>query len=141
MTDAPRDKRFITTEVEVEGRFETKIVELPPREPEPWGPDAELHIVGQSLPRVDAFEKVTGRAIFTADVTRPGMLHAAFVRAPITAGRVTLDISAALQVPGVIEVLQAEDLPRPMKAGGVGLLSRDVSYPGQPVAAVCADTA
>ena len=33
-------KRFVTTKVEVEGREETKVVELPTREPEPWGDDA-----------------------------------------------------------------------------------------------------
>ena len=37
-------KRFVTTKVEVEGREETKVVELPTREPEPWGDDVSLHI-------------------------------------------------------------------------------------------------
>ena len=135
------DKRFVTTQVEVEGRVETRVVELPDREPPPWDEHASLAIVGQRIPRVDALEKVTGRAVYTADVARPGMLHAAFVRAPIAAGRVTVvDPSAALEVAGVLEVIVAEDLPRPMKAGGVGLLSRDVKYPGQPVAAVCAES-
>lgn len=138
MTD---QKRFVSTQVEVEGRVETKVVELPAHEPAPWGSDAELHIVGQRIPRVDALEKVTGRAVFTADIQRPGMLHAAFVRSPIAAGRVaSIGTGAALNIPGVLEVFTAEHLPRPMKAGGVNLLSREVSYPGQPVAVVCAES-
>ena len=35
----------------------------------------------------DALEKVTGRARYTADLTRAAMLHAAFVRAPSRAAR------------------------------------------------------
>ena len=40
-------KRFVTTKVEIEGREETKIVELPSRNPEPWGEDAKLTVVFQ----------------------------------------------------------------------------------------------
>ena len=45
-------KRFVTTKVEVEGREETKIVELPSREPEPWGDDANLTSSGSASPRM-----------------------------------------------------------------------------------------
>ncbi|MGQ0648559.1 MAG: xanthine dehydrogenase family protein molybdopterin-binding subunit [Gemmatimonadaceae bacterium] len=138
--ERPR-KRFVTTQVEVEGRVETKIVELPDRELAPWDASTELSVVGQRLPRVDALEKVTGRAVYTADIVRPGMLYVTIVRAPIAAGRVTaISTEDALQIPGVLEVLVADDLPRPMKLGGVGLLSRDILFPGQPVAAVCAES-
>lgn len=136
--DSPR-KRFVTTVVEVEGRSETKVVEVPAREPPPWGDDAELSIVGTRIPRVDAHDKVTGRARFTADIQRPGMLHAAFVRAEVARGTVAaIDVSAAWQLPGVVDVLTAADLPHPMKAGGIPLLGTAVMYPLQPVAAVCA---
>ena len=66
-------RRFVTTKVEVEGREETKIVELPSRKPAPWDDDAKLTVVGQRVPRMDALEKVTGRARYTADVQRPGI--------------------------------------------------------------------
>ena len=46
-------KRFVTTKVEVEGREETKVVELPTRDPEPWGDDASLHIVGRRDKRME----------------------------------------------------------------------------------------
>ena len=74
-------RRYVATVVEVEGRDEHKIVELPDFEPGPWGTDEPLAIVGHSVPRVDAHEKVTGRAVYTADLGRPGMLYAALVRA------------------------------------------------------------
>ena len=140
MSDERRPARFVTTQVEVEGRIETKIVEMPDSEPAPWGSDAGLRIVGQPLTRVDALEKVTGRAVYTADVQRHGMLYAAFVRAPISAGRVELATDAALLIPGVLEVLRIEDLPKSLRANGVPLLSREIRYPEQPVAAICAES-
>ncbi|MEX2177254.1 MAG: hypothetical protein WD801_00995, partial [Gemmatimonadaceae bacterium] len=76
-------KRFVATRVEVEGREDTRLVEVPAFEPVPWDPATPLGIVGQSVPRMDALEKVTGRAVFTADVRRAGMLHVAIVRARV----------------------------------------------------------
>ncbi|HVX39752.1 MAG TPA: hypothetical protein VHB25_09280, partial [Gemmatimonadaceae bacterium] len=60
--------RFVATKVEIEGREETKIVELPSRDPAPWDDAADLAVVGQRVPRMDALEKVTGTARYTADV-------------------------------------------------------------------------
>lgn len=136
-----RERRFIRTHVEVEGRDEVRIVERPERDSAPWMPDVELQIVGKAHPRVDAREKVTGRARYTTDVVRPGMLHAVFVRAPIARGRITsLDLTGALQMPGVVDALSAETLPRPIRAGGVSLFDLEVRYAAQPVAAVCAES-
>src|SRR5438045_6268433 len=105
-------RRFVTTKVEIEGREETKVVELPTRNPTPWGDDAELHIVGQRVPRMDALEKVTGSARYTADVHLPGMLHAAILRAPVARGRVTeLDLSFARKLDGVRGGVTIEDVP------------------------------
>lgn len=43
-------RRFVTTSVEVEGRTEERVVEVPAFEPEPWGPDAALtHVGGKSV--------------------------------------------------------------------------------------------
>jgi len=134
------EKRFVATKVEVEGREETKIVELPDREPAPWEADAQLHVVGQRVPRMDALEKVTGAARYTADLHRPGMLFAVVVRAPVAAGRVTaMDATAALAIPGVRGVLTLDDV-RGIRADGGQLLDDTIHYAGQPVCAVCADT-
>jgi xanthine dehydrogenase YagR molybdenum-binding subunit len=134
-------RRFQTTTVEVEGREETKVVELPDRELEPWGDDADLHIVGQPVERVDAAQKVTGSATYTTDITLPGMLHAVLVRSTIARGRVTVDLDPVRQLPGVVDALSFDDLPpvaKPIRTGGVRFLDPDVSYVGQPVAVVCA---
>jgi len=134
------DKRFVATKVEVEGREETRIVEVPAFEPDPWTKDAELEIVGQCVPRMDALEKVTGRAIYSADVARTGMLYAAIVRSSIAHGNVTaVDMAAALALPGVRAVLVRADVEG-IKYDAGQLFDPWIRYVGQPVAAVCADS-
>ena len=131
-----RRARFVQTTVEVEGRTETRVVELPAFEPAAWTAETPLSIVGTSPSRVDAFEKVTGRARFTADIVRPGMLHAVIVRAPIAKGALTaIGLDAARTLPGVRAVMGPGDAPPTTR-----LFRRDVSYAGQPVAAVCAES-
>lgn len=100
--------------------------------------------VGASLPRLDAREKVTGRAQYIADMVRPGMLHAAIHASPLAHARIEgYDTSAALAVPGVAAVLTGDDFPD----GRMGAFIKDepaiakgkVRYPGEPVAVVAAE--
>jgi xanthine dehydrogenase YagR molybdenum-binding subunit len=136
----PPPGSFVTTTVEVEGRIETKIVAIPAFEPAPWTDRTDLGVVGRRATRVDAADKVTGRARYTVDVRPAGMLHAAILRAPIARGRLThLDLSPALAMPGVRAAVSRAGLPAIDAPGGV-LFSPDIRYAGQPVAAVCADT-
>jgi CO/xanthine dehydrogenase Mo-binding subunit len=133
-------RRFVTTKVEIEGREETKVVELPSRNPTPWGDDAELSVVGRRVARMDALEKVTGDARYTADIKLAGMLHVALLRAPVARGRVTsLDASLALALPGVRGALTIDDVPD-IKLDGVRLFDQSIHYVNQPLAAICADT-
>ena len=134
------DKRFVATKVEVEGREETRIVQVPDFEPSPWTADVPMEIVGQCVPRMDALEKVTGRAIYTTDLKQAGMLYAAIVRAPIAHGRVTsLDLAPALEVPGVRGVLRRDEVEGIRYDSGQ-LFDETIRFAGQPLAAVCADT-
>lgn len=129
-------RTFVKTVVEVEGRTEERVVEMPAFEPAAWDESASLAIVGSRVPRADAAEKVTGRARYTADLGPPGMLHALILRAPIARGRITSwNVAAARAVPGVLDAMGPGDAPK-----GTRLFPTDVSYAGQPVAAVCADT-
>lgn len=69
--------------------------------------------VGTSVPRVDAYEKVTGRAKYTGDLTPPNALVARVIRSTIANGVVkSMDISEAEKVPGVIKVLTCFDSPQ-----------------------------
>ena len=112
-SSADKPRTFVKTVVEVEGRREDRVVEVPAFEPAPWVPDAPLGIVGARVPRVDAGEKVTGRARFTVDVDRPGMLIAIILRSPIARGTITaFDAAAARSVPGVLGVLAPGEIGR-----------------------------
>jgi CO/xanthine dehydrogenase Mo-binding subunit len=63
--------------------------------------------------RIDGRDKVTGRMQYTADITRPNMLWAAFTTSPFAHARIlSIDTSAARAVPGVRAVLTAEDVGR-----------------------------
>jgi CO/xanthine dehydrogenase Mo-binding subunit len=69
-------------------------------------------LIGASLPRPDAYGKVTGNTAYPADLLRPGMLHLQVVFAHRPHARILhIDTSAALQYPGVVAVLTAEDVP------------------------------
>ena len=133
-------KRFVSTTVEIEGREETKIVEIPAFDPAPWGDNAPLGIVGTRSPRVDALEKVTGHARYTADTQRPGMVHAVLVRSTIPRGKATVDVTAAREMPGVLGVLTAADIATTLGAPASRLFDANVTYTGQPLAAICAES-
>lgn len=79
--------------------------------------------VGNSIPRLDARDKVMGKAVFAADMTRPGMLHAKVVRSEVAHAVIeAVDTTAAAACPGVVAVFTAKDIPGP---NGVGIILKD----------------
>jgi len=74
-------------------------------ENDPLTPPADWRIAGQPVPKVDGRDFVTGRHRYTPDVVLPGMLHGKVLRAPsFGAGLVSVDLSAAQAMPGVVAV-------------------------------------
>jgi len=68
--------------------------------------------IGQSLPRIDARDKVTGKALFSGDLVRPEMLHLKILFAGRPHARVvSFDTSAAEALPGVVAIFTAADVP------------------------------
>ena len=103
-----------------------------------------MSVVGESIPRLDAREKVSGRAQYIADLYRPGMLHGAILGSPHAHARIkSYDARAAKQLPGVVSVLTGADL----KGGKFGPFIKDetvlaigkVRYVGEPVCIVAAE--
>jgi xanthine dehydrogenase molybdenum-binding subunit len=113
-----------------------------------------FRVIGRRTPKVDALDKVTGRAQFGADVILPRLLVGKVLRSPYAHARIKrIDTSKAAAFPGVQAVIMGHDLPRilPGVAGGAGaasareyylsheILARDkVLFHGQVVAAVAA---
>jgi len=110
-------------------------------------PKPGFTIVGHSVPRTDARVKVTGAAIFAADLELPRMAHARLVRSPVAHARIlSIDVEAARATPGVIDVLIASDLlelTRHLFGHAVRdhpILAMDkVVHVGEPVVAVIAE--
>ena len=70
-----------------------------------------LRVVGQPVPRVDALEKVTGRARYVTDLTVSGMAHAKVLRSPYAHARVRrVDVTRARLLPGVFAAIAGADL-------------------------------
>jgi xanthine dehydrogenase molybdenum-binding subunit len=68
--------------------------------------------VGESIRRVDAYEKVTGRARFTNDFFDYNPLIAKVLHSTIANGRVVrMDISEAMKIPGVVKIVTCFDVP------------------------------
>ena len=62
--------------------------------------------IGQSIARVDAVERVIGRAVYAPDLTLPGTLHCKILRSPIAHAKIkSIDTSAAEAYPGVKAVV------------------------------------
>lgn len=102
--------------------------------------------IGASAVRSDGALKVSGAADYTVDVALSGMLHAALVRSPVAAGRISrLDVAPALALQGVHAVITAADQPSHRHGivvhDQVIFAAEEVRYEGEPVAAVAADTA
>src|SRR2546428_6638086 len=109
---------------------------------------------GVPLNRIDGVQKVTGAANYAYEYPVEDVTYVFPVQSTIARGRVTsIDVSAAQALPGVITVLSHENAPRlaPLENGlpfGLTLTSQylavlqsdSVSYRGQIVAAVVAET-
>jgi CO/xanthine dehydrogenase Mo-binding subunit len=111
-------------------------------------------VLGRRPIRHDGADKVTGKAIYAADVQLPGMAHGKIVRSPHAHAVITsIDASEALKLPGVFVVATSADFPDPSgrealmgEAGALNLAylaanclaMGKVLYKGQPVAAVAA---
>jgi CO/xanthine dehydrogenase Mo-binding subunit len=102
----------------------------------------EFRYVGRSVARVDALEKVTGKAKFVGDIAVPGMLYGKILRSTFPHARIrSIDASQAETLPGVIAVLTAADITdlNPIYNGRPVIAMNKVRYVGEPVAAVAAE--
>src|SRR4029077_18348306 len=100
--------------------------------------------IGVARPRPDAPAKVRGATRYAADRPVRGLLHARLVLATHAHARITgIDADAARNLPGVVAVLTAADLP--ITATGRDRRSRplartEVAFAGQPVALVVGES-
>src|SRR5690348_3332050 len=74
----------------------------------------QYRVIGTRPIRHDGTDKVTGRAVYGADVQMPGLLHGRILRSPHAHARVRgINVRKALDLPGVEAVVTSQDLPDP----------------------------
>ena len=107
----------------------------------------KFQTVGKSIPRVDSYDKVTGKAKYTGDFKFPGMLYGKILRSPIAHAIIKkIDTTRAKALPGVYAVITGDDIPdimtgvSPARYDKYFLAKGKVRYVGDEVAAVAAET-
>jgi 4-hydroxybenzoyl-CoA reductase subunit alpha len=102
-------------------------------------------IVGQSLPKIDAWAKVTGETKYADDLVLPRMAHGKLLRSPHPHARIVrIDTTRAAALPGVYAVITGHDLPRvkfgilPVSQDEEALCTEKVRMVGDAIAAVAA---
>jgi len=112
---------------------------------------AASKLVGQNYTTPDLVAKVTGQAKYAEDFRVEGMLFARLLTSPMPHARVkSLNLSAALAMPGVKAIITADDIPAPAATvtdlgqtiqanlKGERALTNEPMYQGEPVLAVAA---
>ncbi len=113
---------------------------------------AERKVIGKRATKVDALDRVTGKAVFGADFAMPGTLHGKVLRSPHPHAIIKkIDYSKALAVPGVKAVVTSADFPIAGAGTAGGELLINISdlrrlvvaedkalFAGHPIAAVAA---
>jgi CO/xanthine dehydrogenase Mo-binding subunit len=103
--------------------------------------------VGRSVPRLESWLKVTGRAEYVHNLRLPGMLYGKIFRSSVAHGRIKrIDVAAAQAVGGVHRVVTGEDIRKLIPQPYYGPAFHDqpvlaldkVRYAGEPVAVVLA---
>ena len=114
----------------------------------------QLNVIGNSVVRPDAYDKVTGGKHYIVNYSLPGMLHGKMLRSPYSHARIVrIDAGEAERLPGVKAVITPADVPQnyftpvyfvPAHAKSMVqdfvVMSDRVRWAGQPVAAVAAST-
>jgi xanthine dehydrogenase YagR molybdenum-binding subunit len=126
-------------------RLERVMRRVPLDEPPPLAENADLAVIGKSVPRLDGYQKVTGQARYTFDVQLPGMLYARRVVSTLPHARIiSIDTSKAEHAPGVraVHVLDRQLLEAQLRNPADEPEHRYpiVRYAGQPLAGVAAET-
>jgi len=104
-----------------------------------------LSVVGKRLPKIDAPDKATGRAIYTDDISLPNMIYGKLLLSPVPHARIrSINTEKALELPGVKVILTGADVPdvrwgtSPPRYDETILAKDKVRFVGDVVAAVAA---
>ena len=101
----------------------------------------ELRRLGLPAERIDGHDLVTGKTRFISDISLPDMAYGLLVRSPHGRAQLTsIELTEAMETPGVLAVLSPADVEQYAKSFGRPLLSGSPLYAGEPVALIVAET-
>lgn len=124
-----------------EEEFVESLAEVSTEEVNRWGPDTELKVVGKPISRLDGYDKVSGTARYTFDVTLPNMAFAKTLRCPLPHANIkNIDVSKAKKLPGVLAVLTHESSPKIPWYRVSYLFDPHLRFQGDEVACVAAES-
>lgn len=99
----------------------------------------ELRIVGKRQPKIDAWERVSGKGRYASDIYLPGMLYARILRSPYPHAKVVrMDIGKAKALPGVAAVLTPKEMPSFRWHKDMPILTDTARFEGDDIAVVAA---
>ena len=107
---------------------------------------SEFKTIGKNEIRKDALSKTTGETLYTADIKAEHVNHGIVLRSPHHHARIlSIDTSQARNIPGVLAVITAEDVPGVNRYGPLvqdqpALAEDVVRHYGEPVAIVVAES-
>jgi len=85
----------------------------------------QYRIIGKRLPRIDSTDKVKGKAVYTGDISLPGMLCGMILRSPLPHAKlIRIDTHKAMLLPGVKAIITGDDTPKVR----YGVISRSPKY-------------
>src|SRR5262245_30529630 len=97
-----------------------------------WPEEGKRTHIGKRISRIDGPDKVSGRAKYTYDINRPGMLFGKVVRSPYAHAKVvSIDTSVAEKMPGVKAVKIIQEPGKEIQWAGDGIVTVVAETEGQ----------
>jgi xanthine dehydrogenase YagR molybdenum-binding subunit len=135
-------QKIVKSKFFFEDDFLESLAEVPAKEIGAWEPGKKLKIVGTPVSRVDGYDKVSGTAQYTFDVSLPNMAFAKTLRCPHPHARIkSIDISKAQKLPGVLAIITHKNTPAiPWYYNTSYLFDSHLRYLGDEVACAAAES-
>ncbi|HDQ00295.1 MAG TPA: xanthine dehydrogenase family protein molybdopterin-binding subunit [bacterium] len=135
-------RKIIKSKYFFEEDFVESLAEVPVEKTEAWASGAELKVVGKPTQRKDGYDKVSGSAQYTFDISLPKMAFAKTLRSPHPHARIlNIDVSKAKKLPGVLEIITHQNTPKiPWYFGMSFLFDTTLRFEGDEVACVAAES-
>jgi len=135
-------RKIVKTKYFFEEDYRETIAEVSSDKWNNWENNEKLKVIGKPISRIDAFDKVSGHAVYTFDVQLPQMAHARILGSPFPNAKIKkINIKKAMELQGVLYILTSENSPKiPWFYGTTILFDPHVRCEGDEIAAVVAET-